>query len=234
MKTNATLLLSCVLYALSGNIVNAQSGFVDVRPSCDDPLVRLSIDPIPCKPTLTPIDFDLPAVKLDNTDLSRIFLGAESSGGRVVGPMNFPRVNTPITPFPFELHCSAKVMLDGGKRVSYLSYQQVTLSERTSFFRPSAASWSHALIRGNNIEAPIATEVEVAPVFGLNNLSLEVSFEKENQKLSLNICQQKVFGQSDCAQAEITNKGVEATLISDIKEGKNSAKRTFKVSCQHR
>lgn len=220
-------------YILIGLLIGLSSPLMakaaKTPPSCDSAIVRLSKKPIVCVPSMTDIDFDIPGAELDIEDLKKIFQGAESSGGRIINPMHVPREMTPIAPFPFKYNCELKVVLDGNKRVSYLSKQELELNEMRYFVRLDKSAWKHGLVLENTVDAPMVAELDIAPEFGLDHLRVEVKFNDDKRELSLNACNEG--GSLNCATSALTKEGGEVTLYSEVSSGPLQAKRTFKVSC---
>lgn len=192
-----------------------------MKPKCSDVMVRLSPKPIPCIPDgLSDNLFDIPELGLNIEDLQNIFNGAESSGGHVVGPMNSPRRTRPITSFPFELTCQAKMLLDGGKKVSFLSTQSFQLSQSNYERYLSNSSWKHHLVKGSDINSQDLIPVEVAPKTVLGRFKVELSYNKYYHSFQLGLCEDL----STLTESKLSCSQSEASVDSDL----------FKVSFQKR
>lgn len=212
------------------------------KPSCESALVRLALKPVPCINLGVPDTiFDIPELKLDLNDIEKIFQGAESSGGRVIGPMGQPRRVRPVTPFPINLHCELRLLADGGKRVSFLSFQKALLTQ-TEFKKTIPENqWFHGLISGNDINSTNWRAIPIAPKVNISNYNLELGYSGLQDELELNVCETFIGpmgreSSSFCAQgqAKVYHKTIEATLKGSHKSGDYLAIKTLKVSCQIR
>ncbi len=182
---------SIILFFSLISVFNANSSEL---PWCSDPNVRLSVFKVPCKkdPRLAE-EFDIPEMKLDFEALRKIFEGAESSGGHVVGPMNYPRRTRPLTPFTLNMSCEARLLSDGGKSVSFLSKQQATLTESRYSTYLYEDQWKHFLTEENDLYPTRLVEVPVAPAVETGNYSLTLGYKKatarRGEKLVLTVCE---------------------------------------------
>jgi hypothetical protein len=212
------------------------------KPSCDSPFVRLSLKPVACFNQGIPDGiFDIPELKLDLKDIEKIFQGAESSGGRMVGPMNQPRMPRPVTPFPVTLECELKLLSDGGKRVSFLSKQRTFLTQSAYHKTIPANLWVHGLISGNDINSTLWRPVPMAPNLNLNNYSLELSYNELQDELELNLCEDFIDPMggamsSFCGQGQSKSyeKTIQATLKGRIQSGDFKVIKNLKASCHIR
>ena len=161
------------------------------KPLCSSPLVRLSPKPIPCIPDLNDDGhFDIPELELDLNDLESILQGAESSGGHVIGPMNTPhRTGHPVTPFPVNLKCEARLLADGGKRVSFLSKQGFSISARAFSTYLYADQWTHGVTTNNELFPENWIKVPVTPNIEFNNYSVMLGYNNNSKKPILTLCE---------------------------------------------
>lgn len=206
---------------------------------CDSSEVRLSKNPLSCLGDF-PKDFDIPAIKLNLEDLQRIFDGAVSSGGRVVGPMNTPRQVQPLGPEEFNMNCKVRILLDGGKRVSYLSTSQIELTN-TSYFIPFAGlSFRHFLTPINDVDVNrFMVPAPKAPNVSMNDIFVEISYKKALKKYTLKACVQKNDAfqskmEKTCSHTrfELSDSEVSTTLMSTLTAPQFHVERTIKLSCQ--
>lgn len=183
------------------------------KPLCSSVYVRLSPKPIPCIPDgFDPSVFDIPSLKLNLEDLQKIFDGAESSGGHIIGPMNTPQRRRPITPFPFSLNCEAKMLLDGKKKVSFLSTQNFQLSSINYIQFLNPAQWTHSLIEGADIHTDNRMYVDAAPAVALEPFKVELSYNTFYDSFQLSLCEDK----SDLETEDLTCAQTEASVREKI------------------
>lgn len=231
----STLLFLSSLFFVSVNAIEIPDELKQWK--CDSSEVRLSKDPIPCLGEF-PDKFDIPAIELNLEDLQKIFDGAVSSGGHVVGPMNSPRRARPLGPTYFSMNCKTKVLLDGGKRVSFLSTGSVKLSQ-TSYFVPFAGvSFKHFLTPINDVDTRYVVPAPRAPQVSFSDLYTEVTYKETTQKYSLKACVQKTDAASgssekSCSQTpfELTDENVSTVLTSTLTAPGFHVERTVQVSC---
>lgn len=200
--------LTLVLFSL----LTVFNTYADELPWCSDPKVRLSIFKIPCKkdPRL-PSEFDIPELKIDFENLHKIYEGAESSGGHVVGPMNYPRRTRPLTPFALDIRCEARLLADGGKSISFLSIQKSALTEQRYSTYLYENNWKHYLTEENDLNPSRLVEVPVAPAVEVGNYTVNLAYKeakgRQSEKLILSVCEANL-GQNDkgatgaCAEVE--------------------------------
>lgn len=208
------------------------------KPLCSDVIVRLSPKPVPCIPVdFDPSKFDIPGLELNLEDLQKIFDGAESSGGHIIGPMNHPRRARPLTPFPFTLKCEARMLLDGKKKVSFLSTQSFNLNQGQYelFLRPE--QWDHNLIVGADIYTQDLISVEAEPVVEVMPFKVELSYNTFYDSFQLGVCEDKSTMTSEdliCAQSENTVRAKKHS-VSFQKRFKGNEKvvhQTVLITCQ--
>lgn len=202
---------------------------------CDSSEVRLSKNPIPCLGEF-PEDFEIPAVELNLEDLQKIFDGAVSSGGHVVGPMNSPRRVRPLSPNPFTLNCHVKVLLDGGKRVSYLSKGNIALNNQSYFIPFAGVEFKHGLIVGNDIDSSWVAPSPKAPRVSLDDLYAEVAYSKTTQKYALKVCAQDFSLKTtkrNCSLSSFEREdgNVNASFMSTISQRGYHVERTVQLNC---
>lgn len=181
------LLFSFILTFTSNNIA-AKNDLV----SCQDASVMLSKVIVPCdtsnlKPTQ---NFGIPQMRLDFNALEMIFIGSESSGGYSSGRMG--RMNIPsITPFKVLFNCTAKLISDGGKLVSYLSQQRFNLTGHQHSHVLKLEHWAHYLIEGNNFDQLRKVKVSAAPNILINNYTVNLSYNKNTttERLTIFACE---------------------------------------------
>ncbi|TNF30217.1 MAG: hypothetical protein EP319_05815 [Deltaproteobacteria bacterium] len=206
-------------------------------PWCSDPSVRLSIFKVPCKedPRL-PVEFDIPELKLDFDALKKIFEGAESSGGHVVGPMNTPRRTRPLTPFTLNMKCSARLLSDGGKSVSFLSLQSTTLTESRYSTYLYEDQWKHFLTEENDLYPARMIEIPMAPAVEIGNYSVSLGYKKginrRADKLTLSVCEANL-GSNDVgstgACAEIEKSAYSKTFKARLKTLTSNPSENLKI-----
>ncbi len=212
---------------------------IEEKPLCSDVEVRLSIFPIDCIPEIEPIDidFDIPEVQLDFDELQDIFNGAESSGGHIVGPMNQPQRRRPLTPFPFTLKCEARLLLDGKKKVSFLSTQEfeLTANQYQLFLRPN--QWQHNLILGSDIYTTKLISIDASPSVEITPFKIELSYNNFYDSFQLAACESKVGFDSKnvtCAQSNHPVRSQELS-VSFQKRFQGDGKivhQTLKLTCK--
>ncbi len=211
------------------------------KPACSSAVVRLSVKPIPCiKDDLDSDLFDIPNLELDFSDLEDVFNGAESSGGHTIGPMNYPRrMGLPITPFPMALRCQAKLLSDGGKRVSFLSKQSFSLNAIQFTTYLFADRWLHGIALGAELNPSNWVEVPVSPAVELKNYSVTLGYNKKTNKLSLTACEGnlKTGGDSTvaaCSEVEFSRYSykVKTRLKTLILKKNIRIQKTLDISCR--
>lgn len=183
------LIIALSLLFTSSNLL-ANNLLSEEKPLCSSAAVRLSLVKIPCKLDLDHDGlFDIPELELDLEDLESLFEGAESSGGHVIGPMNHPRRTRPVTPFRIYLRCEAKLLAEAGKKVSFLSKQNLGLSatEYSTFLY--ADNWRHGIVQGATLNPSVWTEVQVTPKIEFKNYSVHLGYDEKTGKLSLTACE---------------------------------------------
>ncbi|MCR9203685.1 MAG: hypothetical protein NXH75_03845 [Halobacteriovoraceae bacterium] len=208
------------------------------KPLCSDVTVRLSLKPVPCIPDgFDPSVFDIPGLKLNLEDLQKIFDGAESSGGHIIGPMNHPRRARPLTPFPFTLKCEARMLLDGKKKVSFLSSQSFELNQGQYelYLRPD--QWSHNLIVGADIYSQDLISVDAEPVVAIRPFKVELSYNTYYDHFQLGVCEDKSGLEKDdliCAQSEnsVRSKKHSVRLQKRFNGNGKVIHQTVQISCQ--
>jgi len=213
------------------------------KPLCSSPFVRLSPKPIPCIPDLNDDGlFDIPSLELDLEDLEKIFEGAESSGGRVIGPMNTPRTNgMPVTPYPVYLKCEARLLLDGGKKVSFLSKQSFGLNSRNHTRLLYTDQWTHGITELSTLYPENWVRVPVTPKVEFKNYSVRLGYNSFSSKATLSVCEAnlKTAGGETaltCSEVEFNRYAYEANLRLNTLVIKElvKIKKTLNISCQIR
>ncbi len=207
------------------------------KPLCSDVNVRLSLKPIPCIPEFGHIDFDIPQMKLNFEELQNIFNGAESSGGHIVGPMNQPQRRRPLTDFPFTLKCEARMLLDGKKKVSFLSLQNFELNPNQYQFSLLPQQWEHNLIEGSDIYATQLIAVDVAPAVEVATYQVELSYNTFYDHLQLAICENQLGLQTKsatCAQTQgpVTSNPFSVNLLKRFQGQGKVIHQTLMVTCK--
>ena len=221
-----TLSLIILLFGL--NLAQAETAF---KLKCSEPLVRLSLVKIPCiDDGKIPADFDIPNLRLNLDDLEKIFQGAESSGGHLIGPMNMPRTLRSITPFPVLFNCKATLLSDGGKSISFLSEQKFQLDGQR-FSKPLYRDkWQHFLIKGNDISERNRYPVSIEPQVSLNNYKVVLGYK--NNKLSISACDTNT---SACAETQRLTRArkykTQLKIIVDRQDQQLVIEKTLKVFC---
>ncbi|MFT6069317.1 MAG: hypothetical protein ACJAT2_002751 [Bacteriovoracaceae bacterium] len=239
MKRSILLLLTLLSSTVHANdlidLINGE------KPACSSALVRLSKKPIPCiKDILEDGQFDIPNLELDFDDLDDVFNGAESSGGHVIGPMGHPRrSDAPATPFPVTLRCQAKLLSDGGKRVSFLSKQSFTLNSLHYTTYLFADRWQHAIVEGANLNPSNSVEVPISPKVELKNYSVTLGYNNNSKKLSLTACEGNLKTNGDstvaaCSEVEFNRYSykVQARLKTLILKKNIRIQKTLDISCR--
>jgi hypothetical protein len=209
------------------NIFVSTSALAVQSPLCSSSEVRLSLKPVFCiDDNLDLGDFDIPEVGLDLDDLQSIFDGAESSGGHGISPMNQPAPTSRRRLLvDGVINCQLKLLTDGGKRVSFLSFLNLELTSHKPVAFLGGLDWSHGLTTSGINWVGIDT----APSVGIPNYSLEAYSQGEEISLSLcqstgrnGTCVEGVFDQVSGESSIRLSKLVESPYIF----------RDLKVSCQ--
>jgi len=199
-------------------------------PQCSSSQVRLSLKPIYCLRADAPDGiFDIPEVGLDIDDIQAIFDGAESSGGHGISPMNSPSPTSRRQALPIQgtLHCRASLLTDGGKRVSFLSFFEDSVSTQNPGFNITNLDWRHGLID----QADQWVGVSVAPSVGVENYSLKVFVE--NNQLVLSACLGKRGEEQNCANS-LFDSNLQGSISTETLSQKPFVYRKLSVSCQIR
>jgi hypothetical protein len=181
-------------------------------PLCTEAIVILNHG-IPCRFDLNPpTEFNIPELELNFNNLDQIFMGAESSGGRVISPLGSEHIrrqilNRPEFNHPFELNCQARLVLDGGKTVSYLSIQNFKLTNLSAQKELLAKEWDHFVMKGNNPNPSKKYSVPTAPKQEINSFSVKVYKNKFNKNTVLQLCEVfakngKAISSASCAEIE--------------------------------
>lgn len=236
------------IFATFSLILGAYANDKEELPSCSDPLVRLSVAEIPCKedPKL-PIDFDIPELKVDFETLKKIYEGAESSGGHVVGPMNHPRRAIVLSPFPLEFICEARLLSDGGKSLSFLSLQKTILTETRYAGYLYSDQWTHYLTEENDLFPERKVKVSVAPNLEISNYSITLGYKKRTFRraagLVLNVCEANL-GRSPIGSVAACSEVVKPVSTTVMKarlktltvntEENLKIQKTLQVTCERR
>lgn len=179
-------------------------------PLCDSSEARLSLEPKNCIGEQV-INFDIPAVKLQLEDIRKILQGAESSGGRLA-PNSQGRPAGMATILLPTHECQARLLLDGGVRVSWLLTSEFEVTEEVASVLPSTI-WQSGLVIGNDINGT-QYQVNELPAWGLGQLSVKVGED------GLSVC-----AESSCSTSELSSS-------STLSLYKNEATLKLKVSCQ--
>ncbi len=188
--------------------------FAGEAPNCDSPLVRLSRIPISCLGSVTD-KFDIPALKINFSDIEKIVQGAESSGGRRRPDIS----NLPMQPMGISKpthSCEARLLIDSQTRVSWLLSQEIEVGSYQSLLTPS--SWSPGLTTSSDPFGP-SLPVIVRPDVGL----LDVSAYTLQSEVSL------CYGNIACAQTQL-KAGEDTVLKLQVLSG--NLKFTIALSCQ--
>lgn len=209
-------------------------------PKCDSLAVRLAKEPIKCQGKVpNSIDFDLPEHQLNLEDLEKIFQGAESSGGRLVGPMNTPRIGNDLTPFPFRYSCDARLLSDGDKKLSWISFQQFLLTE-SSFNRVLyPTSWVHRLTASNDIDTSSFFSVPATPAVKIPLFEVKMDFNEDKEEFIFDLCEVKsdeeVRDLSCTSQiAPLSQRNSKATMVykKKLRSIETKVDFTLKVNCR--
>lgn len=204
-------------------------------PFCSDALVRLYPAKLACiddqKPTSL---FDIPELKIDYRDLYKIVLGSESSGGRIVviGGTDTRTLNQNF-PVAIDLECTAKIIVDGAKTLSFLFEQDFSLNASHSNKTLDVDDWKKFVIEGNDFYTTQRFSVPSTPKFDLTNYNVSLEHvkatKKNSSKVILSVCKN-----NSCALVEQpVSKHI---FIARLKTKKSVSRdfsfdQTIQVSC---
>lgn len=194
---------------VSAICLSAQAQQLSV-PLCNSSEARLSLEPKNCIGDQV-INFDIPAIKLQLEDIRKILQGAESSGGRLAPNTQDRPIGTANILLPTH-ECQARLLLDGGVRVSWLLTSEFEVTEEVASLLP-ANIWRSGLVVGNDINGT-QHQVDELPAWGLSNLSVKVGEE------GLTVC-----AESSCSTSDLTSSSTLSLFNSQ-------ATLKLKVSCQ--
>lgn len=212
---------------------------------CNDTDVVLSRTKIPCKGELhLPDKFDIPQLRINIEHIKKIFLGAESSGGgRVVAPANMRTVapTRPSLPYPIKLNCEARLVSDGGKRVSFLSLQDFKLNQYLNSTMLNKTGWAHFLMEGNSLYPAQRFAVSEAPAINIDRYSVTVNYtEGKKPSILLTVCENNLSEStksfiSSCSEALVPHYthyiGTRLVSMEISKEENLKIKKTLQVQC---
>lgn len=188
--------LKIAIFVLSMSLVSSWTIADEaVLPLCSQAVVVLNPG-IPCRLDLNPpTEFNIPELELNFDNLDQIFMGAESSGGRVISPLGTDNnrrqsINGVVFNRDFNLKCHARLVLDGGKAVSYLSLQNFKLSNQSTQKKLQSIGWTHFVMKGNNPFPSKKYSVPSAPKQNINNFNIKVHKNQFNKKTVLQVCEE--------------------------------------------
>ena len=197
-------------------------------PLCSSSEVRLSLKPVFCIGDDTPGGLlDLPEVGLNLEDIQSIFDGAESSGGHgVVSPMSRPSTQR-IRPLPLdgEIKCAASLITDGGKRVSFVSYNSFSFPASKPGYFIMPMTWKHGLEDQFNNWVP----VNAAPSVGVSDYIVNLRMAGTDIILSACVGRGNVASCSETSMGAIEPNG-SITMVKYSE--KPFVKRVFELNCQ--
>lgn len=237
----ATLTALTILFSFNLHAIDMIDLLNGKKPLCSSPLVRLSPKPIPCIQDVNDDGiFDLPELELDLNDLEDVFNGAESSGGHVIGPMGAPRrQGLPVTPFAMNLKCEARLLSDGGKRVSFLSKQSFDVSARNFSTYLYADQWVHGITSERNFYPENWVKVPVTPNIEFKNYSVMLGYNKSKGMPMLTVCEgnlktAKQETVAACAEVEFSRYAyrAKARLKTLVIKKNVRVQKTLDINCQ--
>ena len=185
-------------------------------PKCDSSEARLSRTRFLCE-GVSPSQFDIPALKLQFSDLQKIVQGAESSGGRRRPDILYRPGQTVGMQSPTH-SCEARLLIDGGLRVSWL----LTLAKEIgagSVYQIAASEWSSGLVAGNDINAD-----QIPTTQRPDGELVKASFVLDPDLQELNLC----LDDKACSSGFQNAQG---EYVSQIKLRKGVTDLIFKMNC---
>ncbi|OUR97244.1 hypothetical protein A9Q84_13035 [Halobacteriovorax marinus] len=230
-------LIPLIFSALFSNVQALDLGDNDLLnlPLCSDALVRLYPAKLACiedhRPTSS---FDIPELGIDFGDLYRIVLGSESSGGRIVViGGDGTRTMTNNFPSSIDLECSAKIIVDGAKSLSFLLEQNFTLDTNHFDKTLAARDWKKYVIEGNSFYTTQRYAVPTIPRLDLTDYKVSLEHLKATKnsgaKNILSVCKNNA-----CALVE--QPASKPNFTVRLKTKKNVSRnfsfdQTIQVSC---
>lgn len=203
------------------------------KPRCKDPEVILSPVKIPCEEDIRlDVDFDIPELQIDMSELEKILLGIESSGGgRTVGPMQAGNRRT----LQFNYSCQARLLIDGGKTISYLSTMKLTLNQLKPIHALAAQAWKHYVIKGNNINSKKLYPITKAPQINFDRFQLSIATPSKNRFL-FQLCTRADDQEQFCQQKNRSIQNGFFSLTNQSMQTKEDViiQQTLQVRCLRR